>query len=295
MVKVSVVIPVYNDPKGIQKTLESLLNLEYPTTEHEIVVVNNASTDSTQAVINRFVENNTHIRTEIESDIQSSYAARNRGICNSVGEILAFIDSDMTVEETWLEKIVEYFEKENVYYIGCNVQTYIQDDTETIIGRYSLAEEFPVEIYIKDSNFAPTCCLAIQRTVFKDIGLFTHDLVSGGDVEFGRRVANAGYPQHFAGHITMYHPARTKLCEHISKSRRHGQGAEQRYQKYRTIESMHRRPWYHPWNFFPPHPVRFFTRMSELDKKKDLILFYFLSYVFKLAEAYGQIETRINS
>lgn len=287
---ISVIVPVYNDTDGIETTLTSLLGLDFPNDRHEIVIVDNGSTDATRSTAERLSAGYEHVRVIVEDDIQSSYAARNRGIEYSTGELVAFIDADMAVAETWLSRVNAFFEETGADYAGCNVEVYLPEGSKTFAGRYNVATGFPVEYYLTEQDFVPTCCLAVRRAVFDDIGQFRPRVVSGEDSEFGRRVAAAGYNQLFADDITMYHPARTTLGGLLSKSVRQGRGREQRYQQANT--SIQFRPWYHPRNILPPHPGRFHARLSESSPSYQSIVFYVIAYLCKLAKEGGQIQER---
>ncbi|WP_440764032.1 glycosyltransferase [Natronorubrum sp. DTA7] len=217
---VSIVTPVYNDPDGIKITLESLLT-QSTTHDYRITVIDNDSTDRTPDVVRSY----DHDRLEIahETEIQSSYAARNTGIRNTSTEILAFVDADMTVPEDWLESALQPFQKREADYMGCNVELTLPDDP-TLAARYDHHTGFPIEQYIERQHFAPTCCLFVRREVFEDVGLFDHRLISGGDKEFGNRVHEAGYDMYFAEDVTMYHPTRNSLEALVKKDLRVGRG-----------------------------------------------------------------------
>jgi glycosyltransferase involved in cell wall biosynthesis len=92
---VSIIVPVYNGSRTIDALLTSLLALDYPPDQHEILIVDNKSTDDTRQRIQRYP-----VTLLEETEIQGSYAARNRGIEAAQGEILAFTDADCVVEPT---------------------------------------------------------------------------------------------------------------------------------------------------------------------------------------------------
>ncbi|TEU12514.1 MAG: glycosyltransferase family 2 protein, partial [Anaerolineales bacterium] len=98
---VSIIVPVYNGSRTIDALLSSLLALDYPADRREILVVDNKSTDDTRERIQRYP-----VALLEETEIQSSYAARNRGIEAAKGEILAFTDADCVVEPTWLKRLL---------------------------------------------------------------------------------------------------------------------------------------------------------------------------------------------
>jgi glycosyltransferase involved in cell wall biosynthesis len=218
----SIVVPVYDDPDGVRTILESLL-AQSTGHEYRVVVVDNGSTDRTPEIVRSYENDHDYLTLVHEREIQSSYAARNTGIHNTDSEILAFVDADMTVPEDWLDSALAAFESTDADYIGCHVELTLPDDP-SLAARYDHHTGFPVEGYLEQQGFAPTCCLFVRREVFEDVGLFDHRLVSGGDKEFGNRVSEAGYEQHFAADVTMYHPTRNSLRELVSKDRRVGRG-----------------------------------------------------------------------
>ncbi len=221
--QVSILIPVYNDPVGIEATLTSLCEQRYPRPDYEIIVADNGSTDNTRSVVRRFATEHGRISLVIEDDVPGAYAARNAGIRAADGEILAFLDCDMTVPEDWLERAIDEFQTTNADYMGCNVELVLPKNP-SLPARYDAHTGFPIERYIERQRFAPTCCLFVRRAVFGAVGLFDSRVVSGGDKEFGNRVAEAGYRLQFAEDVTMYHPARESVRALANKDLRVGRG-----------------------------------------------------------------------
>ena len=129
----------------------------------------------------------------------------------------------MTVPEDWLESALHTFQTTDADYVGCAVELTLPEEP-SLAARYDHHTGFPVESYLERQGFAPTCCLFVRREVFADVGLFDHRLESGGDKEFGNRVRDAGYDQHFAENVTMYHPTRNTIAELAAKDRRVGRG-----------------------------------------------------------------------
>ncbi|MCF8450382.1 MAG: glycosyltransferase family 2 protein [Taibaiella sp.] len=89
-IRFSVVIPVYNGVKTIERTLDSVLNQTYSA--HEIIVVDDASTDETCTLIERhYVGKVNLIKTKVNA---GSSAARNAGMEKATGDYIAFLDAD---------------------------------------------------------------------------------------------------------------------------------------------------------------------------------------------------------
>ena len=101
--KISLVVPAYNEEKYIGVCLESVVKNGGEL--YEIVVVNNASTDRTAEVAARFGR----VRVVAESE-KSVNKARQKGVRESSGDIIAFIDADTKMPEDWVKKIIKDFE-----------------------------------------------------------------------------------------------------------------------------------------------------------------------------------------
>ncbi|WP_053947423.1 glycosyltransferase [Halolamina sediminis] len=225
---ISVIVPVYNDFGGISDTLGSLT--DRIDQDHEILVVDNGSTDDTREAIRDYTQDHGHIHLLVEDEIQGSYAARNKGIQHADGNVLAFVDADETVDDNWLETALRAMDEQQADYLGCNVELTLPEDT--LVGRYNARTGFPVEQYLETEHYAPTCALLVRREVFEDVGTFDSRLVSGGDREFGERVHEAGYEQGYAEDATVYHPARTSFDTLASKNFRVGRGFCQKQRYY---------------------------------------------------------------
>lgn len=229
MSNTSIVIPVYNDSQGIRDTLDSIL--ENTKGDPEIIVVDNNSTDETPRMIRQYADCHNHIHLYFERDVQSSYAARNTGIEYATGDVIVLLDADQTVTESWLSDGLEQRRKRGAHYFAPNVQLTLPKDVN-ITGRYNYLTGFPIEEFIQNQRFAPTACLFVTRSLINDVGKFDERLISGGDKEFGNRVANAGYELHYAPSIVVYHPVRNSLNSLVKRNVRIGRGHCQLQQYY---------------------------------------------------------------
>ena len=283
---ISVIIPVYNDPDGLANTLDSLVLQTYSADKYETIVVDNNSSDSTPEVISKFEEEHPKIvKFKEERELQGSYAARNTGIEEASGEILVFIDSDMIASPDLLESIDNAFYEGEFDYIGCNVRVKIPDEEGSILASYNKARAFPIEFYLNKHNFSPTCGLAVKKSVVEDVGYFDERLISGGDSEFGKRVADAGYNQGFAQDAKLTHPARTTYSEIISKGVRLGRGRAQlrAYNGKRSISIS---------DFLPPHPMKYKERIGREYSLLQFTLFYIFEIFMKAFKLRGILSER---
>lgn len=289
---VSVVVPVYNDPDGLAQTLESLTVQTYPADRHEVIVVDNGSTDDTPAVAHGFCSRHDHVTLVVEGAIQGSYAARNRGIRNASGEVIAFVDADVTVPADWLARVAAATAETD--YLACGVQLYT-DGTETLASKYDRLSGFRVGWYVDELHFAPTCCLAVRAGVFDDVGLFDSRLVSSGDLEFGNRVHESGRTLTYRPDIRMYHPTRDSVAALLRKAARIGRGRQQLRRFYPDRYGSPLLGLVNPGTYLPPPPwavgdrFRGWEGLSPLEK----LVFYALVTLTGLARTAGAFREAV--
>jgi glycosyltransferase involved in cell wall biosynthesis len=218
----SIIVPVYNDPTGIDDILGAIAS--QTVDRYEVVVVDNGSTDETREVAGAYADRNDHVTLLVEDEVQGSYAARNEGIRRSTGDVFAFLDADETVADDWLETVLAAMTAGDADYLGCHVDLTIPDDENTLTARYNAHTGFPVEQYLARHRYAPTCALFVRREVFEDVGLFDPRLLSGGDMEFGNRVDAAGYEMGYCADAVVNHPVRSSFHSLYGKNVRVGRG-----------------------------------------------------------------------
>ena len=107
--KVSVVVPAYNEEKGVKDTLESLLEISYPKELLEIIVVNDGSTDGTKEIAGNYAKDGKIILINNEKNLGKS-ASLNKGIEKASGELVACIDADTVVEKEIINKVMGFFD-----------------------------------------------------------------------------------------------------------------------------------------------------------------------------------------
>ena len=212
---VSVIVPAYNAAKTIKGCIESLLKQSYRT--YEVIVVDNNSTDDTRRILESFGE---RIRT-LKEVKKGSFAARNTGVKNARGEILAFVDSDCVVGDDWLEKLTEPIISEGeVAAYGGSV-----DAQETRWSRMEHAyEESFIDGFSKGEyiQMGDTKNLAIKRDVFLGIGGFDDSFEWSGDTDFGLRFAEAGFRIRLAEGCRAKHYFKAGFWKLVRNKFRHG-------------------------------------------------------------------------
>lgn len=292
---VSVVVPVYNDPEGIRTTLETLTTQTLSPNRYEIIVVDNGSTDGTRSVVQEFTTSDSEVRLLVERETQGSYAARNRGIDAARGELIAFIDADMSAEPDWLKRAIEAVESADADYLACEVELYPPTGRESLVGKYNRLTDLDVEGLLTRLHFAPTCSLIVRRNLIDDIGGFDPRFRSSGDLEFGNRVFESGRTLHYAPHLQLYHPERTTLRAVMKKSYRIGRGKVELHRYYPNRYGSVLRRVANPLVYLPPAPGYLRTTVSSWEDLGfvDRMAFYCLAYATQLSKAIGQLHEAI--
>ena len=103
MIKVSVVVPVYNTSKYLRRCLDSLVNQSLK--EIEILVINDCSTDNSKNILDEYEKKYQNIKVFHNKTNKGIGYNRNFGIKKASGEFIGFIDSDDYPELTWAEKL----------------------------------------------------------------------------------------------------------------------------------------------------------------------------------------------
>ena len=102
--KLSIIIPIYNVEKYVAKCLQSCLNQDIPSTEYEIIVINDGTLDNSMKIVRDIAKQYNNI-VIIEQENQGLSVARNNGLQEANGEYVWFIDSDDWIEGNCLKRI----------------------------------------------------------------------------------------------------------------------------------------------------------------------------------------------
>jgi glycosyltransferase involved in cell wall biosynthesis len=197
----SVIVPVYNDNVGLKKLLPTLMQQSYPKDKYDVIVVDNKSNQDVTEVTKDF-----EVKLLTESVIQSSYAARNKGIQHARGEVLVFVDSDCQATDDWLYEGIKKMYQAGSDMVGGNV-VFLFSEKKANAEYYDAISYFQFEEKIKRG----TCGggnMFVKRSVFDSIGMFPQNVKSGGDVFFTKKATVFGFKLVYAPKAIVYHPAR---------------------------------------------------------------------------------------
>lgn len=201
--KLSIIIPVYNTEKYVEKCIQSCINQDADKSEYEIIVVNDGSTDHSLELINKLAAKEENIKVISQANGGLS-AARNAGIDRAVGDYLWFVDSDDWIEENCLQAILKKIEETRVDILSIYADD-VEDGRRNLRGRYTqIGIVTGREFLIKHKRYNCSQFYIFRRRLLADTGLRFYEGILHEDNEFtprtiyrARRVTNIeGYYYH---------------------------------------------------------------------------------------------------
>lgn len=213
---VSVVVPGYNVERTLPRLIASLKELTQKPLE--FLFVDDCSTDNTHQIANQFFE--------VVQTIKNSgpAVARNLGIKEAKGEIIAFTDADCEVAPNWIENIIAHFHENHTPIIMGNVKI----PESTFLGDSISALGFPgggsigfEKMWHVDENgltdHITSCNFAAKKVVFEEYGAFDESFPLPGceDTELSYRLTQSQVPIKFVRNVIVYHEPRTRLSSFI--------------------------------------------------------------------------------
>jgi len=221
----SVIIPTYNREDTLKKCLKALFKQTYSKSDYEIIVIDDGSTDGTEATVKAIIEESPVGLKYFKQENKGPAAARNVGIRNAEGEIILFIGDDIISDKSMLEEHIKSHENENenVAILG-HIQwspemrltpflKYLEE--QNIQFAYSLIKN-PGNLgynYFYGSN------ISLKKTFLLKNGLFDESFPYAAyeDVELGYRLQKKGLIIKYNKNAIGYHYHPTNLSKYCKR------------------------------------------------------------------------------
>lgn len=190
MPKVSVIIPLYNGKKFIKNTLNRVFNQSYK--DFEVIVVNDGSTDNPENILKKYLPK---IKYIVQPNSGCPAGAKNRGIRESAGEYLAFLDQDDLWMEDKLKIQVEVLDKYQSCGLVATNAIVFKDETKKKIGIYwkkakRLLTSREARAKLSKENFIiSSSAVMVRSSVFNKGDYFDERLKLADDYELWYRIA----------------------------------------------------------------------------------------------------------
>lgn len=190
MLKLSIIIPVYNVEKYIGNCLDSCLAQDLPKEEYEIVVVDDGSPDNSSAIVEEYIQKNQNIRL-IHRENGGLSAARNTGLKAANGKYVWFVDSDDWIEGNCLKFLIGFAEDNNLDVLCFGLQLVHHDGRKTAYnirheesGKIYKGEEFICKVRMPSAAWVAL----YKKSYLNYSGLFFMEGILHEDQEFTPRV-----------------------------------------------------------------------------------------------------------
>ena len=216
--RVSVVVCAYNAADTLEDCLSSLDKLTYP--DYEVVLVNDGSRDATGEIGRR------HSRVRV-IDVPNAglSAARNVGLAEATGEIVAYTDADTRVDRDWLTFLVQPFLTSDV--VGSGGPNVVPKDDAPIAQCIARAPGGPTHVLLDDriAEHVPGCNMAFRRDALLAIGGFNPVyLRAGDDVDVCWRLQARNWKIGFSPAALVWHHHRTSVKAYWRQQVGYGEG-----------------------------------------------------------------------
>jgi glycosyltransferase involved in cell wall biosynthesis len=219
---ITVILCTFNRAGSLPTALESVICSELPSSiEWEVLVVDNNSSDDTREVAEQFCRRYPDRVRYLFEPVQGKSNALNRGIREAQGDILAFVDDDVTAQPDWLRSLTSPLLQQDVWVgVGGRIlppPTFkppawmALDGRHAVLGVLALFDHGPKGIELAEAPYGTN--MAFRRQVFEKYGGFRADLgpcpgseIRGEDTEFGRRLLGAGERLWYQPSAVICHP-----------------------------------------------------------------------------------------
>ena len=218
---ITLIICTYNREKYIGPLLDSIAKNDYPTTDYEIVLVDNNCTDNTRGVCEQFAAGHPEItlRYVVETE-QGLSAARNKGIKEAKGDIIIYVDDDALVDADYIRIYAEHFATHpETMAAGGPIEPLYETSEPAWMSPYTKAlltawmnygdkvREYPKGRYPGGGN------AAYRKVVFDKVGLFNTELGRKGNLLLASEEKDIFDKMHALGMQVLYLP--TPVLHHI--------------------------------------------------------------------------------
>lgn len=234
---VSVIIPVKNRPDDIKDCLNSIFSVNWKKENLEVIVVDDGSDDETPEIAEKLGAK--VVRREKSG---GPSAARNAGAEIAQGDILAFIDSDCTVDDTWLLDLIPYIMTPGIGALGGFVASYYNttalDKYEEAMSSLSMGRRLLYEANTEGNFYVPTCNMLVKKEIYKSVGCLNPEMHLGEDVDLCWRIRNAGFGLLYVTTGRAWHKHRNVLFKMLKRRLQYGTSEADLYKRHQEKKKI---------------------------------------------------------
>ena len=303
---ISIIIPVRNFERTLDKTFEYLMNIDYPRDKMEIVIADGGSTDGTVPLIKTYQQKYPFIKLIEIPNCPSPGYARNKALENVRGEFLLFTDGDCAPCKNWVYELLKHFERdEKIGIVGGEIYT-LRVEKDNIVEawcehfrfnmvspRYGFIKEgyfpllsdmYPSQIAGHRAYFFVTANVAYRKAAIDQANAHFWTNPTGEDMDFCYQVQRAGWKLYFAPEARVDHMHRANLNQLLKVWITYGAAHPLLLSKYakNRMEIILELNKFHPLISFP-FPIKGFIYLGNFHLFQIFALSSIILWVLALA------------
>jgi GT2 family glycosyltransferase len=215
----SIVIPVHNQAAYTEACLAQLVATLPARFTGEIIVVDDASSDDTPALLARWSATDARIRVLHNSQNRGFLHTSNRGAAAATGDVLVFLNNDTLPQPGWLPPLLRVFRDHRdagavggkLLYLDGTLQeaggVIFADGSGCNFGKHDLAVDAPLYNYLREVDYCSGALLATRRTLFERLGGFDTRFAPAyyEDTDYCFGVREAGYRVYYQPESAIVH------------------------------------------------------------------------------------------
>jgi cellulose synthase/poly-beta-1,6-N-acetylglucosamine synthase-like glycosyltransferase len=201
----SIVVPVKNEERVIDRLLDSLSTLNYPQNKREILIVEDGSTDKTNEICMKYAKEHANVKILHKDLSNGKPSALNYGLAHAKGDIIAIFDADNVPAKDALSAVGEYFEDPKV--AAVQGRTASINPQENMLTQFiSYEEAVWCEAYLRGKDVLNLfvhlkgSCQFIRRDVLQQLQGFDEAVLSE-DMEISARLVENDYKIRYASDV----------------------------------------------------------------------------------------------
>ena len=243
--KISVVVPIFNEEAFIAQTLDGILAQDYPEHAFEVLVVDGESSDGTRDVVQQYADRYPHVYL-LSNPKRWSSAARNVGIQAATGDVVIVVDGHCQFfDDQYLRNVETAFGDPAVDCLGRPQPLDVTDgsliQSAIATARGSRLGHHPDSFIYSDQTQqvpAHSVAVAYRKSIFDEVGLFDEGFDACEDVELNHRVDKAGYTCMLVPTIRLRYYPRASLSSLFRQMARYGRGRVRLLRKHQDTFSI---------------------------------------------------------